>query len=141
MTDSYTKHNPADNIAAGFGIASKSIQTFATEVARLSQETGDETVQLIEKLRDAKSLDEVVSIQSAYVKQSFSNYADYTRRVGELFASLPLEMVKQSQSTLQKTAEAVTKTTDLASQQMQQGAEHVSQQVKHAAEQVDQQFH
>jgi phasin family protein len=137
MTDSNNAHKPAD-LAGGFGIASKSVQTFASEVARLSKETVDETTQLVEKLRAAKTLDEVVSIQTAYVQQSFSKYADYTRRIGELFTSLPLEIAKQSQSALQKTTEAVTKATDRASQQVQQGAEQVSQQVQHTTEQFSQ---
>ncbi|MDR3463593.1 MAG: phasin family protein [Beijerinckiaceae bacterium] len=122
--------------ALGFGFATKSIQTFASEVARLSKETVDETTLLVEKLRGAKTLEDVVALQTSFVQQSFAKYADYTRRFGELFAAVPLELAKQSHAALQKTSEAVTKATEHASQQLQKGAEQASQQVQHAAGQT-----
>jgi phasin family protein len=140
MTDSNNAHDAGDALG-GFGVASKSIQTFASEVARLSKETVDETTHLVEKLRGAKTLEEVVSIQTSYVQQSFSKYADYTRRIGELFTSLPLEIAKKSHSALQKTAEAVTKATEHAGQHVQQATEQVSQHVEQAPEHFNQPFH
>ncbi|MGD0633742.1 MAG: phasin family protein [Beijerinckiaceae bacterium] len=137
MTDNNSV-NDAGEALGGFGFASKSIQTFASEVARLSKETVDETTLLVEKLRSAKTLDEVVSLQTSFVQQSFSKYADYTRRFGELFAAVPLEIAKQSHAALQKTSEAVTKATEQVSQHLQHGAEQASQQVQHAAGQAAQ---
>lgn len=132
-------HNAQGDALGGFGLATKSIQTFATEVARLSKESVDETTQLVEKLRSAKTIEDVVSIQTSYVQQSFSKYADYTRRIGELFTALPLEIAKQSQAVLHKTSENITKAADQAGHQLQQGAEQVSGHVQHASEQFSNQ--
>ena len=112
---------------AGFTNASKSMQTFASEIARMSKESMDHTAQLVEKLRGAKTIEEVVSIQTSFMQQSFSNYADYTRRFGELVTMLPLEMAKQARTAMQKGTEAVAKSAEDAGHQVQHATEAFSQ--------------
>jgi len=114
----------AEPAIGGFSAASKSMQTFATEMARMSKESVEHTTHLIEKLRGARTIEEIVAIQTSFMQQSFSNYADYTRRFGELFTMLPLELAKHGRTAVQQGTEAVA-----------QHVEQTSQQVQHASDQ------
>jgi hypothetical protein len=122
-----------DQALGGFSAASKSIQTFSSEIARMSKESVDHTTQLVEKLRSAKTLEDVVSIQTSFMQQSFSNYADYTRRFGELLTMLPLELAKQTRGALQQGTDAFARTAEQTGQHVQQAAEPFHQ----AAQQFD----
>jgi phasin family protein len=104
----------------GFSAASKSMQTFTSEIARMSKESVEHTTQLVEKLRGAKTIEEIVAIQTSFMQQSFSNYADYTRRFGELMTMLPLELAKHGRNSVQQGTEAVAKHVEQAGQHVQQ---------------------
>lgn len=82
-----------DAAVSSFTTASKSLQTFATEMQRMSKESFDHTTQLMDKLRTVKSIEDVVSIQTSFLQQSFANYADYTRRFSELMMTLDRKSV------------------------------------------------
>jgi phasin family protein len=126
MTDQHTALGMGPAFG-GFSAATKSLQSFAQEMTRLSKESVDDTTQLVEKLRAAKSIEEVVNIQTSYVQQSIAKYADYTRKFGEMLTVLPLEMVKQSRAAIHQGTQAV-----------HSGVEQASQQVQHATDQVAQ---
>jgi phasin family protein len=127
MTDQNAKGFEA--AMSGFSVASRSIQTFAAELTRMSKESMEHTTQLVEKLRGAKTLEEVVSIQSAFMQQSFASYADYTRRFGEMLTALPLDMAKQGRAAMQQGTETVA-----------QNVEQAGHQVEHATDQFQQNF-
>lgn len=114
----------------GFSAASSSMQSFTSEIARMSKESVEHTTQLVEKLRSAKTIEEVISIQTGFMQQSFSNYADYTRRFGELLTMLPLEIAKQGRTAVQQGTEAVAKTAEQTGQQVQ----HAGDQFQHSAQ-------
>lgn len=114
----------------GFTAASKSIQTLTSEIARMSKESVDHTAQLLERLRSAKTIEDVVSIQTSYLQQSFTNYAEYTRRFGELFALLPLEMAKSGRAAVKQGAETLASGAEQAGQQAQQNADQFGQAVQ-----------
>ncbi len=116
-----------DKAMAGMSEASKSMQTFATELTKMSKDNLDSTTKLMEKLRGAKSVEEVVSLQTSFMQQSFASYTDYTRRISEMMMKLPMEMMKQSQSALQKGAETMKRTTDQAGEQIKHVGEQSGQ--------------
>ena len=97
----------ADVIANSLSTATKSFQGFASEMQQMSKEAMDQTNQTMEKLRGAKTIEEVVSIQTTYLQQSFASYADHARRFSELMMSLPTEITKQSRAAVQEGTEAV----------------------------------
>ncbi len=124
-----TDHNASQGVETAMGglnAASKSMQTFATEITRMSKESIEHTTQLVEKLRGAKTMEDVVSIQSNFMQQSFTNYANYTKRFGELVTMLPLEMAKQGRTAMQKATDTVTKTAEQAGQQVQRAVEPIA---------------
>ena len=116
-----------ESAMSGFSAASKSMQTFASELTRMSKESMEHTTQLVDKLRGAKTLEEVVSIQTSFLQQSLSNYADYTRRFGELFTMLPLEMAKQGRNAMQQGTETAARTAEQAGQQVQHATEQFTE--------------
>ena len=111
----------------GFSTASKSMQTFTSEITKMSKESMEQTTQYVEKLRSAKTIEDVVAVQTSFMQQAFSSYADNTRRFGELLTMLPLEMAKQGRAAMQQGTET-----------MARGAEQVGQQVHQASDQFQQ---
>ena len=126
MPDAFDPKASMDKAMADMSDASKSMQIFAQELTKISKDNMENTSTLMEKLRSAKSMEEVVSLQTNFLQQSFTSYTDYTRRVGELMMKLPMEMMKQSQSAFQQGAQAMKKTSEAAGDQ-----------IKHAGEQFN----
>ena len=93
------KNTPGyDSAVNSYSTVTKTMQTFASEMQRMSKETVDSTSHLMEKLRGAKTMEEVVAIQTSFMQQSFSNYADFTRRFSEMMMSVPMELAKNRRS-------------------------------------------
>lgn len=111
----------------GLSMASKSMQTFTSEITRMSKESMESTTQYVEKLRSAKTIEDVAAVQSSFMQQSFSNYADYTRRFGELLTMLPLEIAKQGRAAMQQGTETVARGAEQAGQQVHQAADQFQQ--------------
>ncbi len=61
----------ADAATNSLATATKSFQGFASEVQRMSKSAIEQTTNTLEKLRSAKTVEEVVSIQTSYLQQSF----------------------------------------------------------------------
>ena len=112
-----------DSAMNSFSAVTKSMQTLASEMQRMSKETMDSTSQLMDKLRNAKTVEDVVSIQTGFMQQSFANYADFSRRFGEVMMAVPMELAKNSRAALQQGTEAMTKATEQAGEHMKQAGE------------------
>ena len=117
----------ADAAMNNMATASKSLQSFASELQRMSKDTMNQTAEMMEKLRGAKTMEDLVAIQTSYVQQSFSQYADYTKRLSELMMSVPMELAKQGRSAFQQGAGAMTRATEQAGDQMQKAGEQFTQ--------------
>lgn len=92
--------------------ASKSMQGFADEVQRMSKDSMEQTTQTMEKLRGAKTMEEVVSIQTSYLQQAFASYAASAQRFSELMMAVPIELAKQGRATFQDGVEAAKAATE-----------------------------
>lgn len=112
-----------DTVMNGFGTASKSLQDFANEVQRMSRDSYEKTTQMMEKLRAAKTMEDVLSIQTGFMQQSFATSSEYTRHFSELMMTLPMEMARNSRDTFQKGTQA-----------MQQAGEQVGSELQKAGE-------
>ena len=125
MADSMDPKNipGADAAMNSMSVASKSLQSFASEVQRMSKDSMTQTAEMMEKLRGAKTMEDVVSIQTSFMQQSFSHYADYTRRLSELMMAVPMEVAKQGRSTFQQGTDAMTKTGERVGEQMQKASD------------------
>lgn len=114
----------------GVGAASKNLQALATEIAEASKESFDHAQKTLEKLRAAHSVEEVVAIQTTFVKEAFDKAAQHTKRFGELMTSFPMEMTKTYQEALTKCVSAAVQSTEAAGQAIAANAERFSEKVK-----------
>ena len=130
MTDPSDPRNipGADAAANSFATATKSMQTFASEMQRMTSESIENTTKMMDKLRGAKTMEDVVQIQTQYMQQSFSAYADYTRKFSEMMMGVPMEMAKQGRSAFQQGTEAMTKATEHMTDNMQRAGEQMKHQ-------------
>ena len=109
-----------DSAASNYATVTKSMQDFASEMQRMSKDTMDQTTQMMDKLRGARTVEELVSIQTGFMQKSFSNYADFTRRFSEMMMLVPMEMLKNNRTAVQQGTEAMTKAGGEAAARMQQ---------------------
>ena len=112
-----------DSAANSYATMTKSMQTFASEMQRMSKDTMDATSQLMEKMRGAKSMEDVVSIQTSFMQQSFANYADFTRRFSEMMMSVPMELARNGRTAFQQGSDAMTRAGEQATDQMQRAGD------------------
>ena len=117
----------ADAAMNNMSLATKSLQSFASELQRMSKDTMNQTSEMMEKLRGAKTMEDLVAIQTSYVQQSFSQYADYTKRLSDLMMAVPMEMAKQGRGAFQQGVGAMTKATEQAGDQAQKMGEQFTQ--------------
>lgn len=113
-----------DSAMNSLSAASKSLHTFSSEVQRMNKESFDKTSQLMEKLRSAKTMEDVLAIQTSFMQQSFAMSAEYTRRFSELMIALPMELARNSRDAFQKGSDAVQQ----AGHEMQKAGEQFTHQ-------------
>ena len=116
-----------DAATKSFGSAPKSLQDFANEVQRMGKESFDKTTQMMDKIRSAKTMEDVLAVQTGFMQQSFAMSSEYTRRFGELMMTLPMEMARHSRDALQKGTEAMQKTGEQVGSEMQKAGEQFNQ--------------
>jgi hypothetical protein len=83
-----------DTAMAGFTTATKNMQVIAGEIAKMSMDSYENSAQLIEKLRGAKTWEEIVAIQTGYMKTAYENFASRTQKLGEIMGTMPQEMAR-----------------------------------------------
>lgn len=116
-----------DTAVNSFGAASKSLQDFANEVQRMGKDSYEKTTQMMEKLRGAKTMEDVLSVQSSFMQQSFAMSSEYTRRFGELMMALPMEMARNSRDAFQKGTDAMQKAGEQVGSEMQKAGDEFKQ--------------
>lgn len=116
-----------DTAMNGLGTASKSLQDFASEVQRMGKESYEKTTEMMEKLRGAKTMEDVLAVQTGFMQQSFAMSSEYTRRFGELMMALPMEMARNSRDAIQKGTDAMQKAGEQVGSQMQKAGEEFKQ--------------
>lgn len=106
-----------------FGTASKSLQEFASDIQRMGKESMEKTTQMMDKIRAAKTMEDVLAVQTSFMQQSFAMSSEYTRRFGELMLTLPMEMARNSRDAFQKGTEAMKRTGEQVGSEMQKAGE------------------
>ncbi len=86
-----------DTAMAGFTTATKNMQVIAGEIAKMSMDSYENSAQLIEKLRAAKSWDDIVAIQTGYMKTAYENFSSRTQKLAEIMGTMPQEMARTYQ--------------------------------------------
>jgi hypothetical protein len=85
--------------------AVETIQAFASEIARASEQALDRTTQHIEKLRKAQSMGEAAAIQADFLKEAMEHAVQHTRTYILMLSTFPHELVRPVNVAV-KTAEA-----------------------------------
>jgi hypothetical protein len=95
-----------DAVSQSVAVATRSFQAFAGEMQRMSSDAVEQTTLTMEKLRGAKTVEEVVAIQTAHLRNFFSSYVDHARRFNELVMAVPAEFAKETRGAVQQGLDA-----------------------------------
>ena len=72
----------------------RTAQAIAGELARLSEENIDVGAKAVEKLRDARSLQDVASIHTDLVRESMEKSQVHFRKIAEIAAAAPAHTIE-----------------------------------------------
>jgi len=84
------------------GACSKTAQTIAVEIADYSKKAFEEGAAASEKLRNAKSLEKAIEVQSDYFKAAYESFVAETAKLGELYADWAQETYKPFEAYMSK---------------------------------------
>ena len=108
--------NAVEGAMNAIDATSKHFQAVANEMFEMSKQSMDQATQALDKLRSTRVMDEVMSIQSDYVKQAFAYFTQHSRKFGELFMGFPGEITKSYQDAWLQAVNAAVQATQVASQ-------------------------
>lgn len=83
-----------DQAMKNFGTLSKGLQAIAIEVADYTKTSFEQGTAALEKLLGAKSFDQAVEIQQAYLKSAYEGAVAQATKIGELYSDLAKETFK-----------------------------------------------
>ncbi|HTJ02658.1 MAG TPA: phasin family protein [Methylovirgula sp.] len=97
-----------------FPAAAENMRRLACEIAGMSVLSLEQARSLIEDMRDARQMDDLVAIQAKYVTAMFQTFADGSRRMSSLLADLPRDMTQASRDMLEASVQAAQNVADVA---------------------------
>jgi len=77
-----------------FDLMTKNIQTIATEMTDYTKRSVENSTKALEKMVGAKSIDQIVQVQSEYAKAAYEDYFAEATKLGKLCADLGTEAFK-----------------------------------------------
>ena len=77
-----------------FDLMTKNFQTIATEMTDYTKRSVENSTKTLEKLVGAKSMDQIVQVQSEYAKAAYEEYLAEATKLGKLCADLGTEAFK-----------------------------------------------
>lgn len=93
-----------DTAFASFGAWSKSAQAIAVEVVDYSKKSLEDSAAAWERLMGAKTLENVVEVQTDYLKSSYQDFVAEAAKLSELYADFAKEAYRPFEGALSKTA-------------------------------------
>lgn len=115
-----------EEAVSGIAATTRNLQAFAGEIAQMSKESFEHASQALEKLRDAHGVEEIVTIQTNFVREAFEHAGQYTRRLSELMSTLPMEISKSYQDAWLKSVNAAVRSAEEAGQSAASNVERFS---------------
>jgi hypothetical protein len=104
-----------EGATSAINTASQNMQAIASEMLEISKQSFEHTTQTLEKLRHARGVDEVVAIQTAFVKEAFEHAAQHARKFSELMTAFPAQITKTYQEAWLKSVNGIVEATETAS--------------------------
>ena len=75
-----------DAVVRSFGEVNKSLQAIAAEVTDYSKKSFEDGTRASEQLRSAKSFEQVIEVQSQYLRMAYDAYVAEWSKLGEMYA-------------------------------------------------------
>jgi hypothetical protein len=94
-----------DAAVHSYGEWNKALQTLATRITENTKKAFEDSTRTWEQLVGAKSIEQVIEIQSQYAKRSYDNFVAEASRLGEWYVSF----VQDASRPFDKTLEPVSK--------------------------------
>ncbi|MGQ3674574.1 phasin family protein [Xanthobacter sp. TB0139] len=91
-----------ENAMKSFGVLSKNAQAIAVELADYTKTSFEQGTAALEKLLGAKSVDQAIEIQQAYLKSSYEGAVAQATKMGELYTELAKEAYKPFEGAFNK---------------------------------------
>lgn len=86
--------------------AGRSLQAIVAELTKMSQENIEAGAKATQKLREIRSVPDVVDIQTDLMKATFESLNAHVPRIAEIAVSAPVDIIKGYQDSYNKIAEA-----------------------------------
>ena len=91
----------AENSMKLIGEWTKTWQSVATEMTDYTKRSFEASTQTFEKLAHAKSVEQVVEIQTSFAKRAFDEYMHQMSKVGGMYAEIAKDAYKPLQGMIQ----------------------------------------
>ncbi len=109
-----TGRNGMASMLGGFAHMGRKAQEIVGEFAKLSEENISVSSKAAERLRDAKNLQDLTSIQTDMLKESYETLSEHARKIAEIASSTPKEMAQKYQEFFSAVTEAGSQATQQA---------------------------
>jgi hypothetical protein len=93
-----------DAAVHSYGEWNKALQALATRVTENTKKAFEDTTRTWEQLVGAKSIEQVIEIQSQYVKRTYDNFVTEASKFGEWYVSLVQDASKPFEPVAKKKA-------------------------------------
>jgi phasin family protein len=93
-----------DAATRSFGAMNKGFQALAAEMTDYSKRTFDDVFRAWEQLLTAKSVDQLIEIQSQYAKKAYDTHMTEISKLGEMYVSLARNAYKPVEEAVTKKA-------------------------------------
>jgi phasin family protein len=90
-----------------FGEMNKGFQTLAAEMTDYSKRTFDDVFRAWEQLLSAKSVEQVIDIQSQYAKRAYDTHMSEMSKLGEMYVAIARNAAKPVEQATARTAKKV----------------------------------
>ena len=134
------QNNAIETAVNAINAASQKMQALAGECFEISKQSFEHATKTMEKLRGARGMDEIMTIQANYMKEAFENAGRHACKFGELISGLPAEFTKNYQDAWLQAVNATVQTMQTSSRTAASGAESVAQTAAHTAKRAAQEF-
>jgi hypothetical protein len=82
------------SVFGGFSALSLKAQAIAVELAKISEENFGAGAKAAERLRNAKSMQDITAIQTDLIKESITTMNEHYRKIAEIAASTPRDVAR-----------------------------------------------
>ena len=107
--------NTVEGAMSALTMTSKNIQAIAGEMLEISKQSFDHATQTMEKLRKARGVDEIVAIQTNFVREVFENATQHARKFSELMTAFPTQITETYRDAWLRSMDTTVKATETAS--------------------------